>query len=664
MNDPYAGPANIANDSAMVAVQTEAIHGDVTVYQVSPGASPEETFEVGVRALSGGMAPQAREHLREAVSKGYVTSRSCFYLLLALLSGRTLQQVPPEEIATLRFVRGRIKELAGDEWTDAIKLINRLLTSRSAEAGDAPAIEHEFKELGDKQREEILQHLEMFLHTSVKDTVWARAVESAMNDRCGGERLGRIWKFFQPEPADAWVQPTRPVEIENGLIPVIATPVSLVFFGFVGVAAWQHSWPSAAFALLLLAAGCCTSVRSGVEWRFRNERRLEKDLRHQTMGRSATTGSSASGFAEQVDRDFDHYFARYTPRHADKTQWLAETAGIRNTLRNEVVNLYRESTFSAKQVAWLVRYLVSDVARRWQAGTLRDYRNELRVAASTKAQSILGAAVAAVGAALLVWGGTHVRSFTIPFTAIAVITGWGAFRCWLDIAVEYKRHEADKAEEHRLLADRTAALDRWRRKLNENLPDDREMAHWLDCDRKALMEEAMRHYRLKPHDVLAHAFIEAPAASYRRARVLKGPWRYSRYKLLIFLLTKDGVRQVTVDLDFQRATFHNRGRINYRYDAVAAVQVAETDGEQILFELTLVNGDPIKVKVTGPPSKVAGDENSESVSKATLGTTGLGNTLHILEGIAAEGKEWIDHEKRRERSTLADLTGAVDAFFA
>lgn len=667
MNDPHPGPTNVAEGSATVGVQTEAVHGDINVYQLHPGASPAETFEVGVRALHGGMAPKAREYISEAVLNGHMTSRSCFYLLLALLSGRTPQQVPPDEISMLRHIQAGLDDRPGDAWADGIKLITRLMATRSAgadEAVDASAIEKQLQALDDEQRDALLQHLELFLHSSIKNGLWARAFISAKNDRYDKERLRRVWKFFQPEPAGARVLPARPVLIEFGewARSTTSSIVSLACAGYIGLAAWQQAWPSAAAALLLVAAGGYASVRHGVEWRFRNERRQAKDEEYR---RARDWAPTSDGFAGSIDHQFQHYSALYTPRGADRSHWLAETAGVRRTLRDEVVTIYREQRVNAKQVAWLVRYLVSDVARRWQAGTLWDYHDELRVPVNMKAWCLLGAAATVTGVALAVWSGIHSSPFTVPIAALlAVATGWIALRGWLRINAEHRRYAADQAEEARRLADREAALDRWKRKLADR-PSDLEMAHWLDCDRRALLEEAMQHYKLTSDDVLAHAFIEAPAATYKRAQVKKGPWRYSRYKLLIFLLTKDGVRQVTVDLDFEKATFHNQRRICYRYHAVAAVKVTQADNGQIVFELTLVNGDPINVKVTGPPSEVDVDaEDTRGVSQATLGTAGLGNTLHVLEGIAAEGKEWINHEQRREKAPLAKLTAAVDAIFA
>ncbi|MCA2191017.1 hypothetical protein [Nonomuraea cavernae] len=626
--------------------------------------SPQETFKVGLNSLRGGMAQEAREHIRDAVIlRDYVNGRSCFYLLLALLSGRTLQQVPPNEIAMLRCVRSALKD--DDEWTDAIKLVDHLLTSRPTEGGAAD-VEKELQELTDEQRNDVLQHMEMFLDSSAEDALWARAFDEARSDRWAKDRLRRAWKFFQPEPAGARVRPADPVRIRPGTWTgaTVTTALALVTVGFIGATAWQHAGTAAVSALLALAAGCYASVRSGVEWRCRKERRQAKDREY--LRRPAAT-TSGDGFASKIDRQFDHYFALYTPRGADRAQWLSETAGVRRALRDEVVTIYRESTVNAKRVAWLTRYLVADVARRWQAGTLWDYRKETRVPMLVKGMCVLAAMAAAVAGAFLVWSGAHVRPFQVsPAALAAVALVWSAARVWLRIAAEYRRHSVDEAEKKSLLAGRQAAFDRWKRRLADR-PDDLEMARWLECDRKALMEEAMGLYRLKRHDVLAHAFIEAPATpSYDRARVEKGPWRYSKYKILLFLLTKDGVRQLTVHLDFRKATFPSRARTNYRYDAFTSVQVAETDNGENVFELTLTNGDPIRVKVTDPPTDVTENEDKDpqGASQVTLGTAGLDNALHVLEGVAAEGKEWIVFERQREKVPLAEVSKAVNAIFA
>ncbi|MFI6324307.1 hypothetical protein ACIBG8_42740 [Nonomuraea sp. NPDC050556] len=657
--------SNFADGSATVGIQTEAVHGDVHVYQLPPSPTPQERFELGVRHLHGGMPGKAREYIVQAVTDGYVTSRSCFYLILALLSGRTLQQVSNADLCALRSVQGKIKDTARDEWTEAIRMINRLFTSIQTKTVDSDVIEKELKSLGSLQQDEVLRDLEMFLSGTVQDALWTRTFDLAREER-HHRRSNRVWRFFQPKPMEARVRRPRMVATTTGdwLRSIATSILALAAVGFVSVIAWRHSWLSAAIALLALAAGSYVCARNGVEWRFRTDRRRAKDQEFMDVRQSPASSGQRGGFVNKIDRQFTDYFNRYVPRNTDRAEWVARTAGIRKALRDEVVDLYRESRIDAKRVAWLTRYLVSDVKARWQAGTLREYQETFRVSGTTKAAFAAGLAVLTIGATMLVSGGFQSESLrVVAATVIALPSGWLAVRSWLRIALENKRYAAEYAESERLLADRQAALERWRKKLADK-PDDQEMARWLDCDRKALMEEAMHHYKLVAHDVIAHAFIEAPAATYKRARVKTGPWRYSRYTLLIFLLTADGVRQMTVDLDFEEATFHNRARINYRYDAVAAVQVSEADSGERVFELTLVNGHPIKVEVTGRWSEpVEPGEDMRTVSQVTLDAAGLGNTLHILEGVAAEGKKWINHERQREAKRLADLTSAAHQVF-
>lgn len=149
-------------------------------------------------------------------------------------------------------------------------------------------------------------------------------------------------------------------------------------------------------------------------------------------------------------------------------------------------------------------------------------------------------------------------------------------------------------------------------------------------------------------NVIAYAFIEAPAAPTRRGRVQNGPWRYAMYQLLVFLLTTDGVREFDVKLDFQRGTFHDRRRTAYRYESIAAVRVRQADDGERKFELALVNGEKIDIQVIGPGMEdLLQSEEPGAVSEATLDAADLRHTLHVLEGIAAEGKEWFGHERRR-----------------
>jgi hypothetical protein len=307
-----------------------------------------------------------------------------------------------------------------------------------------------------------------------------------------------------------------------------------------------------------------------------------------------------------------------------------------------------------------MRYQVGDVRRRWQDGTLWNYRKELAAPLPMKAVTVLGLGTLAGGGIWAACGAVLASPLIAARSTVLVLAGgWIAARAWLRIFLERRRFAADKTESEQAWVDSKAAYDRWREKLDDK-PEDPEMAAWLDCDRKVLLNEALQHYRLTMSNVIAHAFIEAPAASTIRARVRSGPWRYVKYQLLVFLLTTDGVRQLTVELDFERGSFHDRQRTNYRFDAVAAVRVSQADNDERTFELALVNGQEIRVQVTGPGmEELQQGENPGAVSEVTLDAAGLHHTLHVLEGIAAEGKEWITQEYRRGEARTRNLAVAM-----
>ncbi|MGH3741017.1 MAG: hypothetical protein ACRDT1_06760, partial [Micromonosporaceae bacterium] len=201
--------------------------------------------------------------------------------------------------------------------------------------------------------------------------------------------------------------------------------------------------------------------------------------------------------------------------------------------------------------------------------------------------------------------------------------------------------------------DRWDAYQRWERRLLATRPSEEDMERWLDCDRKLLLDRAMRHYKLAWRDVIAHGFLQTPASPYQRARMQRGPLRYSRYELRLFLITADGVREFTTQLNFEHATWHGERRANYRFDAVASIHVTKRDLQQT-FELTLVNGRPIEVPVTDSDiGQLEPGEDPKTLTEVTLDAAGLGYTLHILEGMAAEGKQWIDRGRQNNRG-LAD----------
>ena len=62
-----------------------------------------------------------------------------------------------------------------------------------------------------------------------------------------------------------------------------------------------------------------------------------------------------------------------------------------------------------------------------------------------------------------------------------------------------------------------------------------------------------------------------------------------------------------------------------------------------------MNGDPISVIVTDlDPEDIQQGEDEDSLSEAALDAANVANTLHVLEGIAAEGKGWFQERETGE----------------
>lgn len=651
---------NVAQDNAQVDVQAGVVHGDINFYRLSPTSSPQEEFALALHYLDGRVRDQARKLIERAVARGFVTTKVQFYRLIALLSGRTLRQLAPEELDRLTAICAELSHLDDhDEWAAGAKVIIRLLAPVSAAETDL--IVKEIDALNRRQRDGIYGHLEALLEGAIQEEMWRKSVTLAESQRIAQDRFNRIWKFFHPTPARPRTLPVRPVEVPlrdrvrvgAGAAVFTLAVVQLIVL----VVAGGRFAPI--FGLLAALIGLAAFIVGGVDRYYRGIRLRAKEARirppHQRRSEAPP-----GGFARKVDWLFNRYFGRYVPQGTDRSYWLDQTAGIQRHLRDEVVELYREQHIAADRVAWLVRYLVGDVRAQWERNTLTAYRQHLRVPGRTKALYSGGLALLAVGS---LWAIPAVMvSAPLPGTGwflLAAAAAVPAVRSLFRIVAERRRAVDDQAERDEADAARWAAYHRWCRKLSDK-PSDTEMAAWLESDRKVLVDGAMRQYRLRPSDVIAHAFIEAPAPSCEKARYPQGPWRYSRYRLLLFLLTDDGVRQVNIDLDFKTAVSHTTQRLNYRFDAVAAVRIDGIATRQQTFELTLFNGEPISIRVSEPDNEtLQDDESAIKIAELSLDASGLSHTLNVLEGVAAEGKEWVKHRRRRADERLATLTSTI-----
>jgi hypothetical protein len=651
---------NVAQGDAHVDVQAGVVHGDINFYRLQPDSNPKKQFASALRYLDGRVRDQARTLIEKAVSGGYVTTEVQFFRLIALLSGRTLRQLAPEELDRLTAICASLPHFDDhDEWSAGLKVIIRLLAPVSAAETDL--VIKEIDALNQRQRDGIYGHLEALLEGAMQDEMWRKSVALAESQRTAEDRFNRVWKFFHPTPAQPRTLPVPPAAVRlldwlrAGAGATVFTLAVLQMIVLLAARGTLDPFLGLLTGLIGLAAFCV----GGADRYYRGTRLRAKEAQVRPP-RQRRREAPPGGFARKVDRLFDRYFGRYVPHGTDRIYWLTQTAGIRRHLRDEVVELYREQRIEADRVAWLVRHLVGDVRGQWERDTLTAYRQQLRIPARTKVLHIGGLALLAAGSlwvvpAVMASAPLSGTGWLLLAAASAVPGVRSSFR----IVAERRRVVDDQVERDDKDAARWAAYHRWCDKLSDK-PSDTEMAAWLESDRKVLVDQAMRQYLLRPSHVIAHAFIEAPAPSCKKARYPQGPWRYSRYRLLLFLLTDDGVRQVNIDLDFETAASHTTQRLNYRFDAVAAVRIDGIATRQQTFELTLFNGEPISSRVSEPDNEtLQHDENAIKIAELSLDAAGLSHTLHVLEGVAAEGKEWVKHRRRRADERLANLASAI-----
>jgi hypothetical protein len=665
MTTPHGQAVNVAGEGSQVGVQaghvyidTVTLPGDVQL-AVGQDASPEAKYRAGVENLKSGNPGIARKLIWEAMMSDHRNSEALFHWLVAMLSGRTVRQFSKEEIGQLKRSRSRCTGAEVDAWADGVRLIYRLLDSvvpsLAAEAEpkvaktDMSLLVKQFDNLGEEQRDMVRPHLELFFTGPLKDEMWQRELEVAQSRQHSGDRLGRAWMYFQPIPANVLLPSPRPEWISPADRLAMRASACL-FAAAAGYLGWELLWNGAFFGLLgyvAALAGGAVAARSGLELRSLADRRRLKDEQFRIPNQSALR-SPGDELADRVDKLFSRYFARYALDKAERQRWEAAASGLRKFYRDEIIAVCRSSEIPPNQVAWLIRYEVCQLKQRWQNDTLYKYQQQLLPQPGAEATRRAGLAVLVLGG---VWAVVALRVHPlVDLVALpSAFCAFWAWRCWLRIKLERRRYAAD-SEEH---AQRQAAIgDEFRRwsKILGTRPKDEDMAAWLGCDRTVLLGRALDHFQLPRSRLNAHAFLEEPGVAVKRARIEGGPWRYASYRLHTFLLAEDGVRQVKANLDFMTGTLTVRERTSYRYDAIVSVRFLREARRQT-FELRLTAGDPITVRVRDPDqgeTQDDGDAGPEETGEVagteehpTPDVASVAGILHMLEGVAGEGRNWF-----------------------
>ncbi|MFB6582920.1 hypothetical protein ACFCYC_36875 [Streptomyces sp. NPDC056402] len=640
-----SGTHNSAYDST-VGIQAETVH-NANVYFVHPDASPQEKYRVGVRHLEDGIPSRAREMITDAIAHGHDNAEVRFHWVLAMLSTRAYHDLNTEEIQQLHHASRLVPSYDGGEWKDALRITFELLAMLSTADGDTERVLERLRALSPHPREAILRHLDLVLTGGLKDSLWAESRERAEADRFGNDRVHRIWAYFEPDPIGPRALPPRP---STAAAAQAAFPVRAGLFVISSTVLWVTALvadPAEAVIELLVALGAgLTATRFGRPWWYQDRQpnaTTEPHVPH--MREPAPTGD---GFTDRVRHSFDHYFAIRAPHGFAPHEWLGHTVHVRNGLAAEIALLYRESRIGVDRVNWLIRHLAEDARDRHNSGVLFDQRHQNQTPAMAKALSVV--ALIALGITALTVFGTAVSGIGasgVLLTVLAAVgVGWSgraAASSWLEARREEHRLVRETQEYHERLAARQVAYENWKSFLDATRPSELEMETWLTCDKTLFIDEALRHYQLTWRDLITHTILMTPARPYKRGRARRGPWRYSRYSFRLFLVTQDGVREISSEIDFTDAKRGNEQRSNYRFEALSSVQVTENSHTGYDLELILTNGPARNIRVKDADAhQLAPDENAQEIAEINLNAAGFIHTFRLLEGIAADGKGWIE----------------------
>lgn len=644
-HDDGAAYSSAAYNST-IGIQAETVH-DSTIYFVHPDASPQEMYRVGVQLLEDGVPSRAREIITDAIVRGLDGTEVRFHWVLAMLSARTHHDLTTEEVERLRYAARLVRNYAEDEWKEALRVTFDLLAVLSTTGSETGPVLKQLQDLPLRQYDAILRHLDVILTGGLKDDLWAETVGRARGERFGNDRTQRVWAYFTPDPIGARAVRPRP---STAAAAKAALPARAALFVISSALLWALALianPAQAIVELPVALGAgLTAARFGIRWWGQEPRPGLAAEAHVSHPRDPALAED--GFTKRVRHSFDHYFSVRRPREFTSDTWLAHTLQIRSSLAAEIADLYRESRIGVERVNWLIRYLAEDARNRYNNGTLFDQYRQAQASGRTKALTVAGLTV--LGAAALATFGTVVADASEPrslwaFLAVlgAAWSGQSTASRFLEVRREERRLNRETQEYHEQLTARRIAHQRWQSFLNETRPSEMEMETWLTCDKTSFVDEALRHHRLTWRDLITHTILVAPGPSYQRGRVRGGPWRYSHYVFRLFLFTQDGIREVSSEFNFSDATRRNEQRNNYRFDVLTSVQVTENADVGYDLELVLANGPARKIRVKDADAhQLAPTENSQELSEINLSAAGFTHTFRLLEGVAADGKSWIE----------------------
>ncbi|MFE6649177.1 hypothetical protein ACFVJS_21600 [Nocardioides sp. NPDC057772] len=676
MNGDWVSPKGPTNNYAAagsnIGIQANEVRNS-NIYLITQESSPQQLYEVGVRYLEDGAPRKAEDLISQAISHDLDNAEVRFHWVLAMFSKRSFRDLSAAE-------RGRLETAVekfgtyplDDRFTVALQAIGSLirLLGRGDHSGEVAArkveaVEEEILNLTPDLAGKVNRHFDLVLSATTKTRLWRKTCERAEQERFGNDRAKRVWTYFEVDPTAPRL-PSRREEVSGPevhpaeLAGVAAFILASTLLGWRSIASGNLG---AILAFLVLVAAGAVAVRDAYAWRYRSDRITLLARRHFGDG-LPDAPMNGDEFAPQVRRAFRRYFSKYRPPDKDPDEWLRETSGVRARLSAELAETYREQRTSVDEIRWLIRFHAVDVRKRYLAGTLFDFADRDRVSPLQMARCV-GLAVVALAAAVQLFrlvdiGGQVAMVGAGLSGALAMVICYRAYTVLRGV-------RDDATEARHIQGRREQEFARWTQKLEKLRPSEQEMETWLLSDITVLIDKVLREGKWDWSDVISHAVIRQPARGAVGQCVTGGPWRYSRYQLRVYLVTVDGVREVTAALAFKTGTFGEESRENFQLDNITSVKVTEEVAGGRVLTLMLNNGDPREIRVTEsvPSSVPIGMETSDDLFsegemtalkepdpevlervRLNLDATGFEHALRMLEGIGADGKGWIERHAR------------------
>lgn len=682
---PFVAQQNTASGDARVEQQIGINFGETTfhrdgTYHIHQGDSPDRKQQVAINHLHGGNPRMAEQLFAELLRSGHNNSELAYCYGLSVLGDRSLGEIEPSVRASFRDACRAAKGFTGP-WRDALGVVEQLMdcvwvqedTGMPDEGGLRKALD-DLEAMPTVRRAEIRRHLGMVLSGAIKDAMDKTDAQRVAVERTQPRRDQRAWMFFEPDPAAPRLFTAKPAEVptEQQLAAWLGGAGVALGSLFVIVAIFSNAFFSAISALLLLSFGGYLAWDNALSQELVTRRRARREME---FGPSAPRPPVSPGhwvrtdFVRKVHELVDARFRDARPHIAGS--WEQDTQGIRSYLKDRFVQLYGNARVDPEEINWIFRWYAGNTAQRWRSGVLFDFRSTLVTTSATINMCRAGLGLGAVGLIVLV-------AAQLVFPAILIgVGGYYAGRAAIGIVATRKREAEDRADYERLFAEEGRRFEEWKRVLVDR-PNDEEMAQWLDLDKSHVKTLALRRCGLKNHDLVAHVVLTESAPKAMRARVIHGPPRYSAYVVFVFLLTSSGVREVEVDLNFLDGSIRDERRFSFSYESLASARVTEVgvryahDGRHIVragsviapvdgsvevrsraFQLSLVNSQDVTVVVENFDGLTDTDqEDRDALSRMALDTSGVATALHVLEAVAAEGRDWIirESERRKQRS--------------